>query len=107
MRTFREPVLFPRAYGSYVLLAALDVLLTWTILCMGGEELNGIAAWVIEHGGPKGITFYKFCTVGFVLVACELVGRRKQMAGKSLSRAAVAISVLPVGVALGQLAAWG
>lgn len=107
MRTLREPVLFPKAYGSYVLLAALDVLLTWTILGMGGVELNAIAAWVIEHGGPKGMTLYKFLTVALVLITCELVGRRQQTAGKSLARAAVVISMLPVGVSLGQLAAWG
>ncbi len=100
-------MLFPRAYGSYVLLAAMDILLTWTILCMGGVEMNAIAAWVIEHGGPRAIAFYKFFTVALVLVICEIAGRQRKGMGRSLSRAAVVISALPVGVALGQLAAWG
>ncbi len=106
---FRDPILYPKAYSGYIALAALDVLLTSLILRLGGVEVNVVAAWVIEKAraieatGLTGMTLFKFGTVFFVLVACEIVGRKHASAGSKLSRAAVYISVIPVAVAVMQL----
>ena len=106
---FQAPVLYPRAYVGYVALAALDVVLTTLILRLGGVEVNWFAAWVIERArsiettGITGMTLFKFATVFFVLLACEIVGRQRARLGRQLAAVAVAISVIPVAVAVLQL----
>jgi len=106
---FRAPILYPKAYSGYITLAVLDVLLTALILRLGGIEVNWIAAWVIEKAraiegtGLTGMTLFKFGTVFFVLVACEVVGRRHAGWGTRLSRIAVLISIVPVAMAVLQL----
>jgi hypothetical protein len=99
-----QPVLYPRAYGLYVTLASLDVLLTWAILALGGSELNKLAAWIFATHGVRGATFFKFGTVVFVLVVCEFLGRHQDgELGRRLARWAVIISCVPVTVALIEL----
>ncbi len=104
----REPVLYPRIYPWYVVVATLDVLLTWLILStFNGVELNPIAAEVIHSGGMPAATFYKFATVMFVLWACEYIGRRKLLAGRRLAFYAVALNCIPVTASMAQLAIAG
>lgn len=104
-----EPVLYPRLYPWYVLLASLDVLLTWIILSprLGGIEINPIAAQVIQAGGMTGATFFKFATVMFVMWACEFVGRRQADSGRRILWVAVCANCAVVFISLGQLAAAG
>lgn len=99
----KQPILFPRMYSTYILLAALDVVFTLFILSIGGEELNAIANWIWQQGQQTGLTFFKFATVSFVLVSCEIVGRRKHRLGRTLAEWAIAINCIPVGVAVAQL----
>ncbi len=97
-------MLYPRAYGLYVALAALDVLLTWVILALGGVELNKLAAWIFANSGVTGATFFKFGTVAFVLIVCEFLGRHQDgELGRRLARWAVIISVVPVTVGVIEL----
>lgn len=104
LRQLHQPVLYPRTYGLYVALAALDILLTWAILALGGSELNQFAAWIFARHGITGATFFKFATVSFVLIVCEFLGRHHDgELGKRLSRWAVIISVIPVTVAIIEL----
>jgi hypothetical protein len=87
-----------------VTLAALDILLTWTILALNGTELNKLAAWIFANHGVPGATFFKFGTVVFVLVVCEFLGRHQDgELGRRLARWAVIISVVPVAVGLIEL----
>lgn len=100
-----RPVLFPRAYGFYIALAAMDVLFTTLILAKGGVELNKLAAWVFQTHGVPGASAYKFGTVMVVLVACELAGRyRSGSMGRTLAHAAVIISLIPVAIGGVELA---
>jgi hypothetical protein len=100
-----RPVLFPRAYGFYIALAAMDVLLTTLILAKGGVELNKLAAWVFQAHGVPGASAYKFGTVMVVLIACEMAGRyRSGTMGRALAHAAVIISLIPVGIGAVELA---
>jgi hypothetical protein len=98
-----QPILYPKMYSTYILLAAMDVLLTALILSIGGIEVNPIANWILSHGEHPALTFFKFGTVAFVLVACEIVGRHRTHLGRNLAEWAIAINTIPVAVALLQL----
>ncbi|QOJ01501.1 MAG: hypothetical protein HRU70_13800 [Phycisphaeraceae bacterium] len=102
-----RPVLFPDLYPWYVLAAALDVMLTYVVLMLGGWEVNALADWVIRSHGLPGMLWFKFLTVVVVVGVCEYVGRRRHTTGRRLAVAAVAISFVPVAAALGQFAVAG
>ena len=96
----RRAVLFPNVYVWYVLFASLDVILTWVILHWGGSELNALADWIIRRHDLLGIVTYKFALVLFVVLICEIVGRRNRRRGLKLARWAVILTAFPVVVAL-------
>ena len=99
------PMLYSRCYKLFVFISALDVILTWFILLLGGREVNVLADAVIANAGLRGILIYKFCLVLLVVMICEVVGRRRPWAGHNLARAAVAITTLPVVLSVAQLVA--
>ncbi len=43
MERARSGCLYPDLYTWFVFFAAMDVMLTWTILALGGREINGFA----------------------------------------------------------------
>lgn len=107
----RRPVLYPRIYPWYVAVATADVLLTWFILArLGGWEVNPIARGAIELGQQAGgaivtgAAFLKFATVMFVMVSCEVIGRRNGGLGRRVLAWAVALNCVPVTAGLAQLA---
>ena len=83
-------------YLCLTIVAAVDIALTWTILQMGGTEVNPIADVVIQEGGLKGMIGFKFICVVLVIQMCEYVGRRQLNKGLWLSRSVVGISSVPV-----------
>ncbi|HUU94878.1 MAG TPA: hypothetical protein VM487_03995 [Phycisphaerae bacterium] len=112
---FGRAVLYPNVYAWYVFLASLDVMLTFLILSdlfseidvyapPRGTELNPLANWITRIGGLPGIIAFKFALVILVVCICEIVGRRKHETGRRLAKWAVAISAIPVVVALVQMA---
>lgn len=92
----RRPVLYPRLYPWLLLVAAMDVMFTWLILELGGEELNAVARAVIETAGLPGMLLLKFCGIVLVIVVCEVAGRRKESTGRRLAGTATAITCIPV-----------
>ncbi len=98
-------MLYPRSYKWFVFISAVDVILTWFILLLGGREVNVIADAVIASAGLQGILIYKFCLVLLVVLICEIVGRRKPLVGRNLARAAIVITALPVVLSIAQLVA--
>ena len=96
-------MLYPRSYKWFVFISALDVILTWFILLLGGSEVNLLADAVIASTGLQGILIYKFCLVLIVIMICEVVGRRRPKRGRNLAIAAIAISALPVVASIAQL----
>jgi len=94
---------YPRAYAWFVGLATLDIILTWVVLEFGGQEVNAVADYVIQHRGLQGIVLFKFCLVVFVIVMCEAVGRRRDSAGRRLAKWCVAVTAIPVVSAFAQL----
>ena len=116
-RLHARPVRYPNAYAWFVFLAALDIMLTYLILNpvlfardaemtqSRGREANAVANWVLEHWGVPGITFFKFALVVLVVIVCEVVGRYKEETGRRLAEWSVAITSIPVVVAIVQMVA--
>jgi hypothetical protein len=87
---------YPGEYLWFVFVSSLDIMLTWTILELGGREVNPIARVVIQSWGLPGAIGFKFGLMILVVIACEVVGRQRDRTGRALARAAVAVSALPV-----------
>lgn len=101
------PMRYQRGYLWLVLLSAVDVIFTWHILRRGGTELNPIARLVIDHWELPGAIALKFALVLFVIVACEIVGRKRDRLGRTLIVTAIGISAIPVTWSLVLLATHG
>ncbi|MCK4340125.1 MAG: hypothetical protein KAY37_00185 [Phycisphaerae bacterium] len=92
----RHAVLYPQTYLWYVFLSSLDLMFTRIILHLDGREINTLANWIIETYNIPGLIAYKFILVVFVVLVCEIVGRRNVRLGRKLGRWAIALSVVPV-----------
>ncbi len=97
------PLLYPDAYLWLVLVASLDIMLTWAILERNGTEINPVARFFIDTWGLLGAILFKFSITIFVVIICEIVGRPRPMTGRWLSRVAVAISAMPPVYSFGLL----
>ena len=98
-----KSVLYPNSYTWFVFLAALDVMLTWIILRYDGHELNVLANFILAFNGLAGMVGFKLLLVAFVLTMCEIVGRRDLCVGRRLAQLCVAVTAVPVVLALTQL----
>ena len=96
-------LLYPGVYIWYVVLASFDIILTWIILNLGGREENALANWIFKHGGLVGAVIFKFATVVLVVVICEFVGRQRDKTGRRVAEWAIALTAIPVVVAIVQL----
>lgn len=83
-------VLYPDNYTWLVFMSAVDLMLTWVILELGGYEANALAAHVIEQYDLVGIAAYKFGLTVIVILITEFVGRRKYELGRTLAAYSVA-----------------
>ncbi len=111
----RWSVRYPNAYVWFVFLAAIDVMLTYMILHpvlfardatmteSRGTEENVVAGWVIERWDVPGMVAFKFALVAVVVVLCEVIGRHRDATGRRIAEWAVAITAIPVLVALVQM----
>lgn len=100
----RRPVLYPERYAWYVLVSALDIMFTVTLLIhLGAREVNMIAQRAIELFGTWGLIGLKFSSVILVVAICEYIGRRHERKGRALATAAIFISLFPVAAALAQV----
>lgn len=97
------PALYPDTYAWFVLLATLDIVLTWIVLFFGGEELNAVARWILARYELVGMVVFKFSIVTLVICSCEYIGRKQRSTGRRLAEWAVAISAVPVVLAYAEL----
>jgi hypothetical protein len=100
-----SPVLYENHYTWFVLVSSLDVMLTWVVLHAGGREANALAAAVLNHYGLGGMVTFKFALVALVILLCEVIGRRNRSAGRRLASCAVALTCVPLVIAV--LLLWG
>ncbi len=111
----KRSVRYPNAYVWFVFLAALDIMLTYLILHPvlfshdpfmtepRGAEVNALADWIIQRWDVPGMVAFKFLLVALVVVLCEIIGRHKQETGRRIAEWAVAITAIPVILALIQM----
>ena len=100
------PMRYQEAYAWFVLFATLDVVLTWHILERHrGREVNPVADLLITVWGFPGAVAFKYALVLFVIVACEIVGRRRDASGRRLVWRAVVVAATPVAWSLVLLGA--
>ncbi|MBX3402402.1 MAG: hypothetical protein KF699_03220 [Phycisphaeraceae bacterium] len=97
-------VLFPDHYCWYLLVCALDLVLTNTMIHhFGAIEVNGLAARVIESGGFWGLIAFKMATAMLVIAICEHVGRVRPATARRVAEWAIAISAVPSVLSMAQL----
>lgn len=111
----RWSVRYPNAYTWFVFVATLDIVLTYLILNpvlfardttfteSRGQEANALADYVIARWDVPGMVVFKFVLVVFVILLCEVIGRHRESTGRRLAEWAVAITCIPVLVALIQI----
>ena len=83
-------------YVWFIFVSSLDIMLTWLILSKGGLEVNPVAKLVIDNWGLAGAIGFKFALSLFVIVACEVVGRKRDRLGRSLILFGIVVSGSPV-----------
>ena len=88
--------MYPNAYTWLVLASALDLMMTWVVLHLGGREGNALAAAVIRRFGLPGLSVYKFLIVSVVIVLCEIVGRLRRTAGLRLAVFSICVTCVPI-----------
>lgn len=88
---------YQNAYVWLVFVSALDIILTWLVLYVWqGHEVNPMASAIIETWGFGWAILFKFGMMLFAVIACEVIGRRNDRAGRRLAIAAVIINAIPV-----------
>ncbi len=100
----KKHVRYPNHYTWLVLVASLDVLMTYVVLHLGGLEANPLAAKVIYRWGVPGMVVYKFFFIIIAVVIAEEIGRRHERKGRKFAEYAIVISAFPVIFALTLLA---
>lgn len=114
-------MLYPNFYAWYVLVSALDIMVTVKLLvhlsvqhedqrgtgyeaAVVASEVNTLAQWTIDQFGTWGLIGLKFLSVILVVTICEYIGRRRERQGRVLAFAAIFLSLLPIAAALVQVA---
>jgi hypothetical protein len=87
---------YQTGYVWFIFVSSLDIMLTWLILSKGGSEVNPVAKLVIDNWGLAGAIGFKFALALFVIVACEIVGRKRDRLGRNLILFGIIISASPV-----------
>lgn len=97
------PALYPNTYTWYIFVNALDLMFTWIMLHFGGSEMNFVADYFLQRWDLAGMVVFKFTLVSFVILICEIVGRRKLTTGLYLAQWGVGITCIPILLAILQL----
>ena len=98
-----QPVIHRDLCLWFTFLAALDVLFTAVALFMGGSELNTLAHWIIERWDLVGMVAFKFVIVMLILCMVHVIDRLDGRAARRLAEWAVALTCIPVTLAVVQL----
>lgn len=77
----------------FVLVSALDVIVTWLLIRQPDfTEANPIALFFINHWGVKGMVWFKFGLVAFVCVLTQVIARRKPETARRLMNFAALVA---------------
>ncbi|MGH7243730.1 MAG: DUF5658 family protein [Phycisphaerales bacterium] len=97
------PILYPKTYAAFLVVAAMDVICTWIVLALGGREINAFANMFLQRWDVHGLLALKFSVCVMVLLTCEFVGRRRPETAVRLAIAALVLNIFPVVVGAIQL----
>lgn len=75
---------YQEQYVWLIFLSSLDIMLTWHILRNDGTEVNPVARLVIDTWGLTGAVLFKFALMLFVIIACEVIGRKRDKLARRL-----------------------
>ena len=76
---FGRKLSLERETSLFILVSALDVIMTWNLLIREGfVESNPIARYFIDGWGIKGMVYFKFGLVAFVAVLCQIIALKKE-----------------------------
>ncbi len=88
---------YQNAYVWLVFVSALDIIMTKVVLNhFEGDEANPIAQRVIDDFGFGWAILFKFAMMLVAVIACEMLGRHNDRAGRRLAVVAVIINAIPV-----------
>lgn len=97
LSTADRAVHFPYFYLALTFVSALDLILTYLVLVIGGMEVNPIANAVLQSPADfHGLILFKFLVVAAIILICEFIARHTDTAARRLAGWAVAISAFPV-----------
>ncbi len=97
------PILYPKTYAAFLVVATMDVVCTWVVLALGGRELNAFANMLLQRWDVHGLLALKFSVCVMVLITCEFIGRRRPATAVRLAIAAIVLNIFPVVVGTGQV----
>ncbi|MBX3380438.1 MAG: hypothetical protein KF805_10110 [Phycisphaeraceae bacterium] len=97
------PILYPKTYAAFLMVAAMDVICTWVVLALGGREINAFADMFLQRWDVQGLLALKFGVCVMFLVTCEFIGRRQPLTAVRLATAAIVLNCFPVIVGSAQV----
>ncbi len=69
----------------FVLLNVIDVVITYLGMASGHlTEVNPIAGFFIDHWGLKGMLWFKFLVVAFVMTLVKIISRRHPASSRNV-----------------------
>lgn len=96
-RIAARTVKYPYFYLALAFVSALDLILTYIVILIGGIEVNPIANAVLQSPADfHGLIAYKFLIVASIVLICEFISSHTDVAGRRLAGWAVVISAFPV-----------
>ncbi len=76
---FRRRLPLERETSLFIIVSALDVIMTWILLRREGfVESNPIASYFLHGWGIKGMVYFKFALVAFITVLCQIIALKKE-----------------------------
>jgi hypothetical protein len=85
----------------YLLLSIADLLITYFLLRQQGRgvefvEANPVAREIIHHWGPRGMVYFKFGMVAFIVLITQIIARYRPFTARLVLFFAIAMMVYVV-----------
>jgi len=94
-------------YIALVCLSVADFALTAQILCMGGWEVNPLAALIINNHGMSGLLVFKLSITFSVIAIIGYIATRNKVVALRTLRISIIITALPVVPGVFKLCRYG
>ena len=100
-RLFGRHLPLERETTLFILASALDVFMTWILLYYyrshGYVESNPIAQFFLDSWGIRGMVYFKFALVAFVVFVCQVIAlKREDIASRILKFGTVVVACVVI-----------